>query len=283
MHSLKPLTATDFSAAANPALDLVDTHNHLGLEPFADDRDVVFARAQALGVRQMLLIGAGSGLAGNRQTVELARGWPGAHAAIGIHPHEANLWSAQTAQALVELLEANLTVIKAIGETGFDHHYRHCEIHEEHFACEAQFALAERYSLPVIIHTRLAHQDTVSMLRKHSKHVAQVGAVIHCFSEGIKEASAYLELGAYLSFSGIITFPTADEIREAMRITPRNRILIETDAPYLAPRPFRGRRNEPACLATIIAFAAEVLEQTPQELAALSSVNARSLFNIGAP
>ena len=215
---------------------LWDTHGHLQDPAFDEDRDAAYQRADAAGVGVII---PGYTLASSAVAVALAHQWPGAWAQVGVHPHEvADL----PADWLLQLRAwARDSRVVAIGEIGLDY-YRHlAPASTQRAVFEAQLALARSETLPVAVHCREAWDDTVAAIRA----VPGVQGVLHCFTGDREQARAVLDLGFYLSFAGPVTFKGADALREVVRWAPRDRVLVETDAPYMAPVPHRGRRNEP--------------------------------------
>jgi TatD DNase family protein len=206
--------------------------------------------------------------------VTIAAAEPDVHATVGVHPHEAASVTDATIDALEALSRAPRVV--AIGETGLDYHYEHSPRAAQREAFARFIQLARRRGLPLSVHLRNADDDAVEVLRGEGADA--VGGVIHCFSSDVDAARRFLDLGFHISFSGIVTFKTADELRAAARLVPRDRLLIETDAPFLAPIPFRGRRNEPALVLKTAALLAEVRGEPLPDLAAATSANTRRLF-----
>ncbi len=250
-----------------------DSHCHLAMEEFDADRSAVLERAEEARVRRMLAVGttpedwpACAALADGRKL------W----ATAGLHPHEASRWSEPVAKALGEALNGPWVV--AVGEIGLDYHYDLSPRAVQRAAFGAQVARAVERGLPVVVHSRKAFEDTVAVLRGAG---ASLAGVIHCFTYGPEEAEILLGLGLHLSFSGIATFPKAPEIREAAALTPPHRMLVETDAPYLAPVPYRGKRCEPAHVADVGRHLAGHLGLDVPELARLTSDNAARLFGWG--
>ena len=217
---------------------LVDSHCHLDFADFAPERDAVIARARTAGVATMLTIGTRlDQFAGVRAIAEAHENvW----CSVGAHPHEATDHAAATAAVLAELAAHRRVV--GIGETGLDYHYDHSPRDVQQRVFRNHIAAARLSGLPLIIHAREADDDVARMLREEG---AEAG-VLHCFSSGRGLADAALELGFYISISGIVTFRNADELRAIVRDVPLDRLLVETDAPYLAPQPVRGRPNQPA-------------------------------------
>ncbi len=218
---------------------LIDTHAHLHASAFDNDRTAALERAYAAGVRR--LINVGYDLLSSAASVDLACSHPGIYATVGIQPHYASATGPGQIAELRSLLGAAKVV--ALGEIGLDYHHDRSPRTEQRSLFEAQLRLAAEWSLPVVIHSREAHADTVDVLRA-AAHPYPV--VMHSFSGDWPYAEACLEAGAFLSFSGPLTFPKASELHAVAARAPLDRILVETDCPYLSPHPFRGRRNEPA-------------------------------------
>ena len=254
---------------------LVDSHCHLDDRQFDQDRHEVIRRALAAGVECMLAIGSGDGPPDLECAVRLAEAHPAIHATVGVHPHDAAKARDDTFAALPALLEH--PKVLALGEIGLDYHYNFSPPETQRRVFARQLELAREARKPVVIHTREAWQDTLFFLREHWVG-SGLPCVMHCFSGGPEEASQCLELGFYLSFAGVVTFPKALRVQEAARLTPRDRLLIETDAPYLAPAPVRGRRNEPAYVVHTLRRLAELRGETPEELAAATTANFRRVF-----
>jgi TatD DNase family protein len=258
---------------------LIDSHCHLDQDAFDDDRAAVIARARAAGVGRMITVGAGGPLASNRAAVALAEEDPEIFAAVAVHPHDASDITDDTWDELRRLW-AHPKVV-AVGETGLDYYYEHspAEVQQRHlrrFVREAGGA-----GLPLVIHCRDAFPDLLRIFAEED--AAAVGGVIHCFSGSPEEAEACLALGFALSFSGIVTFKTADRLREVVRRTPLDRILIETDAPFLAPIPHRGKRNEPALVRSVADEIARVLGLDLAEVARLTTANTERAFRLPPP
>ncbi len=259
-----------------PGVPLFDSHAHLDFGPAAEEVDQVLARAREAGVSQVAAIGVGRDPASLVAAAEIAVGREGGCATAGVHPHDALL-----AEDLLPLLRevAAREEVVAVGETGLDYHYMHSPKEVQRWAFRAQVRLARDLGKPVVIHLREAHADAMEILR--SEGVTETGGIVHCFSSGPAELAEYLDLGLHISFSGIVTFPKAEAVREAARLTPGDRLLVETDSPYLAPVPFRGRRNEPAR----VVFTADTIARLrgePLDLVAEQTTrNARGIYGIG--
>ncbi|HTA45858.1 MAG TPA: TatD family hydrolase [Bryobacteraceae bacterium] len=245
----------------------VDSHCHLDDRRFADDLDAVLDRATQAGIDRILTIGTGDGPPEIDRAVRLADRHEQIYASIGVHPHDASKLTPQTLDDL-RVLAANPKVI-AFGEIGLDYHYDFSprEVQREVFF--AQLKLAQDLNLPITIHTREAWEDTMSILRENWTGQG----IMHCFTGDPAQAREALDLGFHLSYGGVLTFKTAENVRESARITPDDRILIETDAPYLAPIPYRGKRNEPSMMIETARKLAEVRGTTPDQIASITTTN----------
>jgi TatD DNase family protein len=255
---------------------MIDSHCHLDFGEYASDRGEVLARARAAGVSAFICIGSGSDTVSARQAVALAAEEADVWASVGVHPHDvAKMTDADWAE-LEGLARAPRVV--GIGETGLDYHYDHSPREVQRAAYERFVGLARAARRPVISHVRDAHDDAARILRDAG--APEVGGVIHCFTGGVADARKYLDLGHHLSFSGILTFKNATPIREAAAFAPLERILIETDAPFLAPIPHRGKRNEPAYITETLRVLAEVRGAAVADVEAATAENTRRLFGL---
>ncbi len=255
-------------------MTLVDSHCHLDDERFDGDRDEVIGRALEAGVERMLAIGTGGGPPDLKAAIRLADRYDCVWATVGVHPHDAAKAGPETAPGLAAL--ARRPKVLAIGEIGLDYHYDFSPREVQQAMFRQQLELARRSSLPVIIHTREAWPDTMAILGEYAP--MEAGGVMHCFSGGPAEARASVDLGFHLSFGGLVTFPKAESVRAAARETPLERLLVETDAPYLAPAPHRGKRNEPAFLVATTRRLAEARSADPEEIAEATTANFLRLF-----
>ncbi len=253
---------------------LIDSHAHLDDSRFDEDRDAVIERAWDAGVRTILTIGNGEGPDDMGCGIPLAESHDWIYTTVGIHPHDAVRAETRHLPLMEEL--AGETRVVAIGETGLDYYYDNSPRDVQRQVFRSQLRLAKRTDLPVIIHTRDADEDTIQILLDEAPH----RGVVHCFTGGNDLADCALELGLMISFSGIVTFKGADALRTIAGRIPSDRILFETDCPYLAPLPHRGRRNEPAFVADTAAVLADVRGVTLDELAADTSRNFLDLFEI---
>lgn len=252
---------------------LIDSHCHLDFPNFTDDIDAVMERAHAAGVGAMLTIG--TTLAKAQQVIRVAERFPNVWCSVGIHPHEAEAEADVQAQTLIEMSRHPRVV--AIGETGLDYYYEHAPRAAQEVNFRAHIEASRTTGLPIIIHTRDADEDTSRILVEEMKKGPFPG-LIHCFTSGPQLADLAVELGLSISFSGIITFKTAAQLREIAAKVPEDRILVETDSPYLAPIPHRGRRNEPAFVADTARVVAQVRGVGPAVLARQTTENFRRLF-----
>ncbi|HVG87203.1 MAG TPA: TatD family hydrolase [Vicinamibacterales bacterium] len=259
---------------------MIDTHCHLAGEEFEADLPEVIARAKQAGVDAAVVILAA------QDDVELTRWqrvrqlWPEARAAVGVHPHQAGAFATDpeaAARLLGERLDS-VPDVRAVGEIGLDYHYDFSPREVQQAVFRAQLQVARDRRLPVVIHTREAEADTLGILGEGGR--VETTGVFHCFSGDAAAAARALATGYYLSIPGIVSFPRASELREAVRTVPRDRLLVETDSPYLAPTPLRGKRNEPAHVVRVGNVIAESLGISSAELDALVSANARRLFRL---
>jgi TatD DNase family protein len=253
---------------------LIDAHAHLDDR---DDLEGVIARMRAAGVGRAVLVGVWRGPGDFGNALALARERPELFSAtIGFHPHEAAKHRDEDWVA-AEALARDPHVV-AVGENGLDFHYDLSPRGAQEESFRRGLRLARAVGKPIVVHTRSADADTVRVLREEG--VPPAGGVIHCFTSDAAAARAYLDLGLHVSVAGIVTFKTAGAIREAVRIVPRDRLTVETDSPYLAPVPYRGKRNEPAHVAEVAAEVARVWGTTAEEVARATTENVRRLFRL---
>jgi TatD DNase family protein len=257
-----------------PPLELFDTHAHLHFPDFAGDLDAVLARARAAGVRRVLTIG--TDVPTSRAAVALAEREPDVWAAVGIHPHEAET-ADDEALGEIERLAARARVV-AIGETGLDFYRNLAPRETQARAFRAQLELARRTGKPVLVHCREAHEETLTLLG--AANVRERGGIMHCFSGDVALARRCLDLGLLISLAGPVTYPKPGALPEVARAIPSDRLVVETDCPYLPPQPFRGKRNEPAYVAVTAARVAELRGEPLADLAARMSENARALLRL---
>jgi TatD DNase family protein len=255
---------------------LIDSHAHVDGPEFDADRDDVLARARAAGVRRIIVIGAVGDPTSAERAVALAERDPDVWATVATHPHDVAQLTGDW-WAVHERLAPHPRVV-AIGETGLDYYYDHSPRAAQQDAFARFIELARRVQKPVVCHIRDAHDDARAILR--DTHAMELGVVIHCFTGTPDDARAYAELGCYVSFSGIVTYKTAQPIRDAVPLVPRDRILVETDCPYLAPIPKRGKRNEPAFVVHTAEVVAQCAGMSFEELAAQTVANTVRAFRL---
>lgn len=255
-------------------VELVDTHCHLNYEPLTGSVDEVLARARAAGVRQVVSVG--TTVETSRANIAIARERPHVCATVGIHPHEADTVT-DAMLAELEVLGDEPGIV-AIGEVGLDYYRQHATPeHQERLFCAA-IALARRRGLPLIIHCRNAYEPLLALLRRET--TPPVRGVIHCASGPSEFILGALALGLHVSFAGNVTFPNAQALRALVPLVPDDRLLLETDAPWLAPQPVRGQSNEPAHVAHTARVVAQLRSVPIEQLAALTTRNARALFGL---
>jgi len=253
---------------------MIDSHCHLDQAYFKDERTAVLDRARQAGVKAFVCVGVGRGSGAAEEAVAIAAAEPDVFATVGVHPHDAAEATEEHWATYERLARAPRVV--GIGETGLDYFYQHSPRDVQQAAFRRSIALSRAAGLPVVSHVRDAHAEAAAILGE----AAGPPGVIHCFTGGVDEARVYLDLGQMLSFSGIVTFKNAGNVREAAAFAPIDRILIETDAPYLAPVPHRGGRNEPAYLVETLKVVAGLRGITPDELDAVTTENTRRLFRL---
>jgi TatD DNase family protein len=255
---------------------LVDSHCHLDDAQFNADRPAVIQRAREAGLKFILSIGTGDGPPDLRVALRQAEECDSVYATVGVHPNDAPKITSETFKDLEGLLRH--PKVKAVGEIGLDYHWGvPKEAQVPAFIRQLEIATAQR--MPVIIHTRDAWADTLDILRTHWAPKGIPG-IMHCFTGDSAQARECLDMGFYLAFGGVSTFPKASEVREAARVTPSGKLLLETDAPYLAPIPYRGKRNEPAYVAYTARALAQARGEDVEQLAAVTTANFARLFGI---
>jgi len=259
-------------------MELFDSHAHVDGPEFDADRADVLARARAAGVQRIVVIGAVGDPTSAERAVALAERDDHIWATIATHPHDVKQMTPEW-WATHERLAPHPRVV-AIGETGLDYYYNHSPHEEQQAAFRRFIELAHRVNKPVVCHIRDAHDDARAILREG--RAAELGCVIHCFTGTPDDARQYAEMGCYVSFSGIVTYKTAQPLRDAVPLVPRDRLLIETDCPYLAPVPKRGKRNEPAFVVHTAEVVAQCAGVAVEELARLTTDNACRVYRLTA-
>ena len=253
---------------------IIDTHTHLDFPDFRNEIDEVIERARRVGVEY--LINVGVSVQSSKRSIELAKRYNQIFASAGIHPNEASKVSEEDWSRL-EILAASEKVV-AIGETGLDYYRERSSQHDQKQLFHRHLDLARKLSLPVIIHNRDASSDCIEILRSYNDTIE---GVIHCFSGSNEIMKEFLELGFHISFAGPVTFPGADALREVVKTVPVERLVLETDCPFLAPQPKRGTRNEPSYLEHVIPVLAELQKLSAEDLKRITTHNAKKLFRIG--
>ena len=257
---------------------MIDSHCHLADATFAADLDAIVQRAKDAGIERALVILEGGNDEEAAQAHRLEQVWPEVRFAVGVHPHQAHQFAADPGRATAVVREqiAHTAAARAVGEIGLDYHYDFSPRDVQHAVFRGQVRLARELSLPVVVHTREADEDTIAILREEG--AGEVRGVLHCFTGGPALADAGLALGFFVSLAGIITFPKAEDLRETARRVPLDRLLTETDSPFLAPVPYRGKRNEPAYVARVVETLAALHGIPPADLAARTAANFHTLF-----
>ncbi|MGB9179060.1 MAG: TatD family hydrolase [Pyrinomonadaceae bacterium] len=257
----------------------VDSHAHIDGTEYDADRDEVVARAREFKVSAILNVGTGDPQSGSfERAVEVAEKYEDVFAAVGVHPHDAKLFDKAAEERIRKLIESSARVI-AWGEIGLDYHYDHSPRDVQRDVFVKQLRAAREVALPVIIHSREADDETVEILRAECGGSGACG-IMHCFGGSLEMAESMLELGFMISFAGNVTFKKAENLREVARRIPLDRLLIETDCPYLTPVPFRGRRNEPARVVEVARCIAELHGKEMEEIGRLTTENFLRFFNL---
>ena len=262
-------------------MDLIDSHAHIDFPQFADDREAMLDRARAAGITTLLAIGTGPGPEKLDSAIPFAEQHDWIYATVGIHPHEAKEVTPQHLDQLATLAKHRKVI--AWGEIGLDYHYDHSPRDVQARVFRDQMTLAREAKLPIIIHCREAWDDCLKILQETWRPTG-LGGILHCFSSSLEHAKLGVDMGFLISFAGNSTYPKAQNLRDIAKVLPFENILIETDAPYLAPQPWRGKRNEPAYVAEVARMLATVRNLSPDEAAGGTSANFRRFFALtGAP
>lgn len=255
---------------------LIDSHAHIQGNEYDGEVEAVIERARGVGVEKIIAVGGAGDMSSNTDAIALADSFHAVYATVGMHPHDAKDVGIEELETLRGLTTHPKVV--AVGETGLDYYYNHSshELQEQafssfiHMACET--------GLPIVVHERDAAEKAAELLRQEGN--GKLCGVIHCFTGNYQAARAYLDLGFYLSFTGIITFKNAEALRAVVRQIPLDRILVETDAPYLTPVPHRGKRNEPAYVRFVAETVAKVRGISLEEVASITTANTQKLFSL---
>ena len=254
-------------------MELIDTHCHLTFEELAGDVEAVVARSRDAGVGGWITVGTDTQQ--NRKAIDLAGRFENMYAAVGIHPHEAKDVTAETIRELRKLAQNEKVV--ALGETGLDFHYDFSRPQDQRRIFAQQLGIAAEFNLPVIVHSRDAFDETMDTLERHGCDVRRV--VFHCFSGSAKQAEIVLDSGFYISFTGVVTFKNAGAVREAAKIVPLDRLMVESDCPYISPEPMRKQRiNEPALMIHTARRLAELKQMDLTDFAEAISSTTKNFF-----
>lgn len=253
---------------------LFDTHVHLNADQFQDDVEEVIERALDAGVKQMVVVGFDEKTI--KGAMELAEKYEFIYASVGWHPVDAIDMTDDHLKWLEEL--ASHPKVVALGEMGLDYHWDKSPKDVQKEVFRKQIRLAKKVKLPIIIHNREASQDIIDILKEEGAH--EVGGIMHCFSGSVEIAKQCIDMNFYISLGGPVTFKNAKKPKEVAKAVPLDRLLIETDCPYLAPHPYRGKRNEPAYVALVAEKIAEIKEMSVEELGKITTDNAKKLFHI---
>ncbi|MBO0443485.1 TatD family hydrolase [Vagococcus fluvialis] len=255
---------------------IFDTHTHLNVEQFKDKIPEVMERARELGVSEMAVVGFDTPTI--EKSLELSHTYENIYSIIGWHPTEAGSYTKEIETKLQQQLEDERVV--ALGEIGLDYYWMEDPKEVQDKVFRRQIAIAKEMNLPISIHTRDAIEDTYKILKEEKIH--NIGGIMHSFSGDAEWAKRFLDLGMHISFSGVVTFKKAFEVHEAASFVPLDKLLVETDAPYLAPMPYRGKRNEPGYTRYVVEKLAELRNLPFEEVAKITQENAHKLFRIGA-
>jgi len=256
-------------------MELIDTHCHLTFEQLTGDIEAVLARSIAAGITCWITVGTDPQQ--NRKAVELTNKFKNMYAAVGIHPHDARDVTAETLTELKELAKNEKVV--ALGETGLDFHYNHSSPSDQKRAFAAQLKIAKELNLPVIIHCREAFDETMEILDQYGRGIK--GVVFHCYSGSAAQAKIILDYNFYISFTGVVTFKNAGLIRKAAEIVPTDRLMLETDCPYMSPEPMRKQKiNEPALMIHTAKYLAELKQTDFVDFADAVTAASKSFFNL---
>jgi TatD DNase family protein len=261
-------------------MELIDSHAHIDFPQFADDREAMFERARAAGVEALLAIGTGPGPEKLDAAIPFAEQHEWIYASIGVHPHEAKDVTPQHLEQLTQL--AKHAKVIAWGEIGLDYFYDHSPRDVQDRVFREQLKLAHQAKLPIIIHCRDAWPDTLKVLEEAWKPTG-LGGILHCFTSTLEDAQRGLDMGFLISFAGNSTYPKAANIREVAKALPLEKVLIETDAPFLAPQGYRGKRNEPAYVGEVAKAIASVRNLATEEVASATAANFRRFFKLERP
>lgn len=253
---------------------LFDTHAHLDDSRFDSDRDELIEKIHSEGIS--LIVNPGADIDSSKRAIDLAARYDFIYATVGVHPHDAKDLKEEDFEKIEEMAKADKVV--AIGEIGLDYYYDNSprEIQKQVFI--RQIEIANRLGLPIVIHSRDASQDTYDIIKKYKKD--DIGCLLHCYGQSLEMAELYIEMGCYISFAGPLTFKNSHKLKEIARSIPLEKILIETDAPYLTPEPFRGKRNDPSKVRYVALELAKLRNIDPQQAMEITMKNGLEFFSI---
>lgn len=252
---------------------LIDSHAHLDDEKFDLDREYLIENLQKNGIE--LVVNVGADMESSRASVDLANLYDNIYAVVGVHPHAAKEMTDKSLEE-IENLSKNKKVV-AIGEIGLDYYYDNSPRDIQRTCFKEQIRLAKRLDMPIVVHTREADEDTLEILKEESEGLR---GIIHCFSSDRAQLEEYLNLGFFIAIGGPVTFKKTDELKEVAKVIPIEKLLVETDAPYLAPHPYRGKRNEPIFVKQTANLIAELKGMTIEDLTLQTNKNTKEIFNI---
>lgn len=261
-------------------MKVIDSHCHIDGEAFDEDRDDVVRRAREAGVAAMLNVGTGDPHSDDfRKAVAVAEKYDGVYASVGVHPHDAKLYNDKAEEHLLDLAKSEKVI--AWGEIGLDYYYDHSPRDVQQEVFRRQIRTAKSLDLPVIIHSRDADEDTVRILTEEfSGNSTRNNGIMHCFGGTPAMAEAIMPLGFLISFAGNVTFKKAENLRDSAKVVPLDKLLLETDCPFLTPMPFRGKRNEPSFVVHTASFLAELYEVSPETVANATTANFSRFFDL---
>ncbi|MBU4439178.1 MAG: TatD family hydrolase [Acetobacterium sp.] len=254
---------------------LIDSHAHIDDQKFSEDRETVLENARAAGVE--IIINPGADEASSYRAVEMSEKYPMVYATVGIHPHDAKDYQPQKHDALLKEWAKKDKVV-AIGEIGLDYHYDYSPRDVQQDVLIRQLIIAKEVKLPIVIHNRESMEDMVRILKEY--FAPEYGGIMHSYSGSVEMAKVFLEMGFYLSISGPLTFSNARKLPEVVAMMPLDRLLVETDSPYLTPTPHRGKRNEPAYVRLVAAEIARIRGISLEEVSEITTENAKKVFGI---
>lgn len=255
---------------------MIDTHAHLNSEKLFENLEELQHQAKEFGIEKIVNIG--TNVETSREVIELSNQYTNNYAVVGFHPHYANDYSIKAQQEIEELAKNNKKVV-AIGEIGLDYYYNFASKEVQQKVFKEQILLADKLGLPIVIHTRDASEETIATLEKFKKHLNN-GGIVHCFGQGPEIAKRYIDLGFMIGVGGLVTFKNAEDLRQTLKEFGLKNVVLETDCPYLAPAPYRGKLNQPAYVKHICEYVASFLGITESQVAEITTQNAKKVYKI---